>query len=77
LKLEHSFGALAIPLVAPVLHQVALRYFAGFDNSFFPWSQLTAITVEWIRLGEYGYLMNELVNIVHCRLGIYPVGSLR
>jgi hypothetical protein len=30
-----------------------------------------------IELDEYGYLMNELVNIVHCRLCIYPAGHLR
>jgi hypothetical protein len=35
------------------------------------------ITVLWMKLDEYSYLMNELVNIVHCRLGIYPIGSLR
>ncbi|KAJ7353279.1 hypothetical protein DFH08DRAFT_1077499 [Mycena albidolilacea] len=67
----------ATPLVAPVLHQVVLHYFGGIGNSFFPWSQLTAITVaELIELGEYGYLMNELINIVHCRLSIYPAGHL-
>ncbi|KAJ7353287.1 hypothetical protein DFH08DRAFT_934262 [Mycena albidolilacea] len=76
-----NFGDLseepATPLVAPVLHQVVLHYFGGIGNSFFPWSQLTAITVaELIELGEYGYLMNELVNIVHCRLSIYPEGQL-
>jgi hypothetical protein len=35
------------------------------------------ITVEYILLGEYGYLMNQLVNVVHCRLCIDAVGNLR
>jgi hypothetical protein len=77
LKLGDSFEAPAAPLMAPVLHQVVLRRLDDLDNSFFPWSQLTAITVEFIPLGEYGYLMNELVNIVHCRLHIHPAGHLR
>jgi hypothetical protein len=72
-----SFGALATPLMAPVLHQVVLNYFGGIRGSFFPWSQLTVITVEYIQLGEYGYLMNQLVNVVHCRLRINAVGNLR
>ncbi|KAJ7353276.1 hypothetical protein DFH08DRAFT_1077497 [Mycena albidolilacea] len=76
LKLGNFSEPPVTPLVAPVLHHVVLRCLDDLDNSFFPWSQLTAITVEWIRLDGYSYLMNELVNIVHCRLWIYPAGHL-
>jgi hypothetical protein len=35
------------------------------------------ITVLWVKLNDYSYLMNQLVNVVHCRLSIYPTGNLR
>ncbi|KAJ7791586.1 hypothetical protein B0H14DRAFT_2534948 [Mycena olivaceomarginata] len=76
LKLGDASEAPVTRRMAPVLQQVVLQDFDSLDNSFFPWSQLTAIAVELISLDEYSYLMNELVNIVHCRLYIYPTGNL-
>ncbi|KAJ7353245.1 hypothetical protein DFH08DRAFT_62004 [Mycena albidolilacea] len=76
LKLGYSIEELITPLVAPLLQHVVLRIFNALPSSIFPWFQLTVITVLWMKLDEYSYLMNELVNIVHCRLGIYPIGSL-
>jgi hypothetical protein len=77
LKLGDYFEAPATPLVAPVLQQVVLQYFGGLDSSFFPLSQLTTITVEWIRLDGYSCLMNQLVNVVYCQLNLYATGKLR
>ncbi|KAJ7858623.1 hypothetical protein B0H14DRAFT_650530 [Mycena olivaceomarginata] len=76
LKLGDYFEAPATPLVAPVLQQVVLQYFGGLDSSFFPLSQLTTITVEWIRLDGYSCLMNQLVNVVYCQLNLYATGKL-
>jgi hypothetical protein len=77
LKLQYPFEAPVICLMAPVLQQIVLEDLGCLDSLFFPWSQLTTIGVEWISLDEYSYLMNELVNIVHCRLCIHLTGNLR
>jgi hypothetical protein len=77
LKFGVSFEAPVPRLMAPVLRQVVLEDFTSLDSPFFPWSQLTTISVEWILLNDYSDLMNELVNIVHCRLCIYPTRNAR
>jgi hypothetical protein len=77
LKLGGASGVPVTRLMAPVLQQVVLPDFGGLDNSFFPWSQLTAINVEWIRLDEYSYLINQLVNVVYCQLYLYVTGQSR
>ncbi|KAJ7353205.1 hypothetical protein DFH08DRAFT_774177 [Mycena albidolilacea] len=76
LKLGDYFNAPVTRIMAPVLQQVVLQDFGGLDNSFFPWSQLTAITVEWIRLDGYSYLINQLVNVVYCNLGLCATDQL-
>ncbi|KAJ7353221.1 hypothetical protein DFH08DRAFT_1077471 [Mycena albidolilacea] len=76
LKLGFSIEDLTTPLVAPLLQHVVLRTFDALPSSIFPWFQLTVITVLSMKLDEYSYLMNQLVNVVHCRLRIYPTGNL-
>ncbi|KAJ7804001.1 hypothetical protein B0H14DRAFT_2527584 [Mycena olivaceomarginata] len=76
LKLGYCIEELITPLVAPLLQHVVLRTFDALPSSTFPWFQLTVITVLWMKLDEYSYLMNQLVNVVHCRLRIYPTGNL-
>ncbi|KAJ7353266.1 hypothetical protein DFH08DRAFT_856378 [Mycena albidolilacea] len=70
-----SIEELTTPLVAPLLQHVVLRTLDVLPSSIFLLSQLTSITVKWIRLDEYSCLMNELVNVVHCRLGMYATGN--
>ncbi|KAJ7353207.1 hypothetical protein DFH08DRAFT_856184, partial [Mycena albidolilacea] len=76
LKLGFSIEEPITPLVAPLLQHVVLRTFDALPSSTFPWFQLTMITVLWMKLDEYSYLMNQLVNVVHCHLRIYPKGNL-
>ncbi|KAJ7885859.1 hypothetical protein B0H14DRAFT_1329980 [Mycena olivaceomarginata] len=76
LKLQYSIEEMITPLVAPLLQHVVLLTFDALLSSTFPWFQLTVITVLWMKLDEYSYLMNQLVNVVHCRLRIYPTGNL-
>jgi hypothetical protein len=77
LKLGYRMEEPITPLVAPLLQHVVLRTFDALPSSTFPWFQLTVITVLWMKLDQYSYLMNQLVNVVHCRLRIYPKGNLR
>ncbi|KAJ7353263.1 hypothetical protein DFH08DRAFT_856366 [Mycena albidolilacea] len=76
LKLGYCIEELITPLVTPLLQHVILRTFDALPSSTFPWFQLTVITVLWMKLDEYSYLVNQLVNVVHCRLRIYPTGNL-
>ncbi|KAJ7772503.1 hypothetical protein B0H14DRAFT_3894704 [Mycena olivaceomarginata] len=76
LKLGYSIEELITPFVAPLLQRVVLRTLDALPSSIFPWFQLTVITILWVKLNDYSYLMNQLVNVVHCRLGIYPTGNL-
>ncbi|KAJ7353225.1 hypothetical protein DFH08DRAFT_856251 [Mycena albidolilacea] len=76
LKLGYSIEELTTPFVAPLLQHVVLRTLYALPSSIFPWFQLTVITVLWIKLNDYSYLMNQLVNVVHCHLSIYPTGNL-
>ncbi|KAJ7353260.1 hypothetical protein DFH08DRAFT_856356, partial [Mycena albidolilacea] len=73
LNLGYSVEELITPFVAPLLQRVVLR---TLPSSIFPWFQLTVITVRWVKLNDYSYLMHQLVNVVHCRLSIYPTGNL-
>jgi hypothetical protein len=57
-------------LAAPLLRKVALVTYHTAHGPIFPWSQLTVLSVNSIPSNQVIYLLNQLVNVVHCRLNI-------
>jgi hypothetical protein len=59
-------------LAAPLLQKVSLVRYRDAHGPIFPWSQLTVLSVDYIKPNQVIYLLNQLINVVHCRLNIYP-----
>ncbi|KAJ7325534.1 hypothetical protein DFH08DRAFT_711301, partial [Mycena albidolilacea] len=70
-------GLTVAPLAAPSLRHLYLAVYYDRYSPIFPWSQLTVVCMSRITLDQYSYLVNQLVNVVTCRLGVDPIGELR
>ncbi|KAJ7856544.1 hypothetical protein B0H13DRAFT_1727764, partial [Mycena leptocephala] len=57
-------------LAAPLLQKVSLVRYRDAHGPIFPWSQLTVLSVDFIKPNKTIHLLNQLVNVVHCRLNI-------
>ncbi|KAJ6589375.1 hypothetical protein B0H19DRAFT_236332 [Mycena capillaripes] len=54
----------------PLLRTVTLNYIAA-QNIILPWAQLTSLTLQAVAPREYGPLLRQTLNLVHCRLDIF------
>ncbi|KAJ7454006.1 hypothetical protein B0H11DRAFT_2069987 [Mycena galericulata] len=58
---------------APQLRRVSLKYSYGpfFNTDILPWAQLTVLTVFSLRPQQCAAVLNQAVNLVHCRVRIF------
>ncbi|KAJ7507066.1 hypothetical protein B0H11DRAFT_1970080 [Mycena galericulata] len=57
---------------APQLRRVSLMFSYGpFDAVILPWAQLTVLTVFALRPHQCVAILNQAVNLVHCRVRIF------
>ncbi|KAJ7507061.1 hypothetical protein B0H11DRAFT_1970064, partial [Mycena galericulata] len=58
---------------APQLRRVSLKYSYGpfFNTDILPWAQLTVLTVFSLRPHQCAAVLNQAVNLVHCRVRIF------
>ncbi|KAJ7608127.1 hypothetical protein DFH06DRAFT_1018088 [Mycena polygramma] len=65
-------------LVAPRLRKLALEFYAAKDLLvLFPWQQLTVLSVALIDALDCCDVIDQLANIVYCRLILIPISAHR
>lgn len=58
-------------LQAPLLNSVTLQQYRPTLISRLPWMQLTTLSVDFIKPSECAKILNEVDNLVYCKLRIY------
>ncbi|KAJ7717708.1 hypothetical protein B0H16DRAFT_1700873 [Mycena metata] len=63
-------------LTAPLLRKVALKAYTSIWLPILPWSQLSVLSLDYIRIQECATVLNIATNIVFCRLAVESRGNM-